>query len=75
MIVKPLGKVPRVGYVLARVSSADQRLWDEARQGLKELGYVEGRNITLEIRWAESKGNTCPLRRPAPRGWPPAPRT
>jgi len=54
------GKVPRVGYVLARVSSADQRLWDEARQGLKELGYVEGRNITLEIRWAEGRSERLP---------------
>ena len=44
------GKVPRVGYVFARVSSADERLWDAARQGLRELGYVEGQNITLEVR-------------------------
>jgi ABC-type uncharacterized transport system substrate-binding protein len=57
---QPLGKVPRVGYVFARVSSADQRLWDEARQGLRELGYVDGRNITLEIRWAEGRNERLP---------------
>jgi putative ABC transport system substrate-binding protein len=55
-----LGKIPRVGYVFARVSSVDQRLWDEARQGLRELGYVEGQNITLEIRWAEGRSERLP---------------
>jgi putative ABC transport system substrate-binding protein len=67
LIVAPLaaeaqapGKIPRVGYVFARVSSADQRLWDEARQGLRELGYVEGQNITLEIRWAEGRSERLP---------------
>jgi ABC-type uncharacterized transport system substrate-binding protein len=54
------GKVPRVGYVFARVSSADQRLWDTARQGLREMGYVEGQNITLEVRWAEGRSERLP---------------
>ena len=54
------GKVPHVGYVFARVSSADQRLWDAARQGLRELGYVEGQNITLEVRWAEGRTERLP---------------
>ena len=54
------GKVARVGYVFARVSSADQRLWDTARQGLRELGYVEGQNITLEVRWAEGRTERLP---------------
>jgi ABC-type uncharacterized transport system substrate-binding protein len=54
------GKVPRIGYVFARVSSADQRLWNAARQGLRELGYVEGQNITLEVRWAEGRTDRLP---------------
>src|SRR5215510_8200927 len=54
------GKVPRVGYVFARVSSADQRLWEAARQGLRELGYIEGQNITLEVRWAEGRTERLP---------------
>ena len=53
-------KVPRVGYVFARVSSEDQYLWDAARQGLRELGYVEGQNIALEIRWAEGRHERLP---------------
>jgi putative tryptophan/tyrosine transport system substrate-binding protein len=54
------GKVPRVGYVFTRVSSADQRVFDTARQGLRELGYVEGQNITLEVRWAEGRSELLP---------------
>jgi putative ABC transport system substrate-binding protein len=53
-------KVPRVGYVFTRVSSADQRLWDTARQGLRDLGYVEGQSITLEVRWAEGRSERLP---------------
>jgi ABC-type uncharacterized transport system substrate-binding protein len=47
------GKVPRIGYAFARVASEDGHLWAAARQGLRELGYVEGQNIAFEVRWAE----------------------
>ena len=30
--------------------------WDAFRRVLRELGYVEGRNITMEWRWAEGEG-------------------
>jgi putative ABC transport system substrate-binding protein len=34
--------------------------WDGFRRGLRELGYVEGRNITLEWRWAEGRADRFP---------------
>jgi putative ABC transport system substrate-binding protein len=46
--------------VFTRVSSADQRVWDTARQGLRDLGYVEGQSITLEVRWAEGRSERLP---------------
>ena len=44
-------------------SSSDpvrQRRLEALRQGLRELGYVEGRNIALEARWAEGKYDRYP---------------
>jgi putative ABC transport system substrate-binding protein len=46
-------KIPRVG--LLRVDSPPRKPVEDFRLGLRELGYVEGRNVLLEIRWAESK--------------------
>jgi len=46
-------KIPRVG--LLRVDSPPRKPVDEFRQGLRELGYIEGRNVVLDVRWAQSK--------------------
>jgi|SRR6266545_1356120 len=50
-------KVPRVGYLSPGSSSDPARLrrFEAFRQGLRELGYVEGQSITIESRWAEGK--------------------
>jgi len=54
---QPAGKVPRVGYLSPGSSSDPVRLrrFEAFRQGLRELGYVEGQNIVLEPRWAEGQ--------------------
>ena len=52
------GKTPRIGYLSLRSGPESQ---DEAfRQGLRELGYVEGKNISVEYRWADSKPDRIP---------------
>jgi putative ABC transport system substrate-binding protein len=49
------GKIPRIG-LLTSASTAVARAWiDTFRQSLRELGYVEGKNIVLEIRGGEAK--------------------
>ena len=52
---QPTGKVPRIGYLTAATSSGMRPRTDAFRQGLRELGYVEGKNIVIEWRFAEGK--------------------
>ena len=56
------GAVPRVGYINPGYASAPirRRRWEAFREGLRELGWVEGRNIALEARWAEGKYDRYP---------------
>jgi putative tryptophan/tyrosine transport system substrate-binding protein len=49
------GKIPRVG-ILAQNSP----LWEDFRQGLRDLGYVEGRTIVIEYRWGEGSDERFP---------------
>ncbi len=54
------GKVPRIG-VLGLVTPSEFADRIEAfRRGLLDLGYVEGKNIVVEYRWAESKYDRLP---------------
>ena len=46
-------RVPRVGYLFSFTPAEAKHLWEACRQGLRELGYVEGQNIALEPRWAD----------------------
>jgi putative ABC transport system substrate-binding protein len=46
---------PLVGFVSSRSPHESAYLVSAFRQGLKEGGYVEGQNVTIEYRWAEGK--------------------
>jgi putative ABC transport system substrate-binding protein len=48
-------KIPRIGILSAAFPSANADRLEAFRQGLRELGYVEGKNIVIEYRWAEGK--------------------
>lgn len=57
---QPPGKVYRIGF-LGATSAAQQASRIEAiRQGLRDLGYVEGRNIVIEYRWAGGQYERLP---------------
>jgi putative tryptophan/tyrosine transport system substrate-binding protein len=53
-------KVPRIGYLGATSVSATSDRTEPFRQGLRELGYVEGKNIVVEYRYAEEKLDRLP---------------
>ena len=52
-LAQPPAKVPRIGFLLLGASSDNPDLLDEFRQGLRELGWVEGQNIAIASRYAE----------------------
>jgi putative ABC transport system substrate-binding protein len=49
------GKIARIGYLSPSPAAANPHLSDAFRQGLRDLGYVEGRNVVIEYRSAEGK--------------------
>ena len=53
-------KVPRIGVLIALSPSAISDRTEAFRQGLRELGYVEGKNIVVEYRSAEGKFDRLP---------------
>ena len=51
--------IPRVGFISA--SNADSTMFDAFQQGLRDLGYVEGKNIVIEHRYAEGRLDRLPV--------------
>lgn len=59
---QPSAKVWRIGFLgpgVSKASSSAARM-EALRDGLRERGYVEGRNMLLEIRWAEGDYDRLP---------------
>jgi ABC-type uncharacterized transport system substrate-binding protein len=48
-------KIPRIGFLNAASPSAILARYEAFRQGLRELGYVERKNIEIEYRYAEGE--------------------
>jgi len=55
-----LKKLHRIGILLVGSSSFYSAWIDVFRQGLKELGYIEGKNIAIEYRYGEGKPDRLP---------------
>ena len=53
-------KIPRIGFLTAGSSSTIPARIDAFRQGLRELGYVEDKNIIIEWRFGEGKPDRLP---------------
>jgi putative ABC transport system substrate-binding protein len=52
---QPQAKVPRIGFLASGLRSASARRVELFQQGLRELGYVDGKNIVIEYRYADGK--------------------
>ena len=53
-------KIPRLGFLFGSSPSANSARHEAFRQGLRELGYVEGKNIFIDWRFAEEKLDRLP---------------
>jgi len=53
-------RVPRVGSLWPNTRSPHQRTLDAFQQGLRDLGWVEGKNVIIEYRWAEGRSERLP---------------
>jgi len=54
------GKIPRIGFLGNSTAALEENLVGPFREGLRDLGYIEGKNILLEYRWAEGKYDRFP---------------
>ncbi len=56
-----LGKLPRIGFISGSGDPSNPAVSERAfRQALRDLAYVEGRNLVLDVRYAEGDRNRIP---------------
>jgi putative ABC transport system substrate-binding protein len=53
--------MPIIGYLGPGSAESDSFRVTAFRQGLNEAGYVEGRNVTIDFRWAEDRRDSLPM--------------
>jgi putative ABC transport system substrate-binding protein len=57
---QPTGKVHRIGYLSGGSATASPRFVEAFRQGLRDLGWVEGQKIVIDYRFAEGRFDRLP---------------
>jgi putative ABC transport system substrate-binding protein len=57
---QPAAKVYRVGFLLGATAESVASLFNALDEGLRDLGYIEGRNIAFERRYADGKMERLP---------------
>ena len=57
---QPAGKVHRIGYLGVTTPNSAARSMEAFREGLRELGWIEGQNIVIDYRFAEGRFDRLP---------------
>src|SRR5438874_13536869 len=53
-------KIPRIGFLGNSTPALEENLVRPFREGLRDLGYIESKNLITELRWAEGKYERFP---------------
>lgn len=53
-------RVPCVGYIIGSSPAAGRHILEAFLQGLNDLGYIDGKTVRLEVRWAEGRAERMP---------------
>ena len=59
-VAQPTAKVYRVGFLLGASAESVSSLFNALDEGLRDLGYIEGRNVVFERRYADGKIERLP---------------
>lgn len=59
-IAQQRGRIPRVGFLISETLAGQASRLESLRAGLRELGYVEGKNIAIELRPADGNYDHLP---------------
>jgi putative ABC transport system substrate-binding protein len=54
------GKIVRIGFLGPNSAASTSSRMESLRAGLRELGYVEGKNLVIESRWADGNYDRLP---------------
>ena len=57
---QPAGKVYRIGFLGVASAARFESFLEAVRVGLREHGYIEGKNVAIEFRWAEGQYDRLP---------------
>jgi putative ABC transport system substrate-binding protein len=52
--------IPRVGFLFSLTEAEGRHLWEASKEGLHDKGYVEGRNIIVDVRWVAGRYEQLP---------------
>src|SRR5437870_13246573 len=55
LYAQPPGRMARIGCLGSASATGSAKSVEALRTGLRDLGYVEGKNIVIEFRWAEGR--------------------
>ena len=58
--VKAALSAPRIAYLSGRSQETDAHLLEAFKEGLKTLGYVDGQNVSFDVRWANGRYHDVP---------------